>query len=96
MKKKIYEKIIKAINYDSYHTSYSPMFSNIGLQLTSDIEGVGSLYFNYNRSARSVFENLISFPAEMNMAKSTAEKIVFGQNEASLSFYDIDTFLFES
>ena len=96
MDKNIYEKIIKAINYESYHTSYSPMFSNIGLQLTNDIEGVGSLYLNYNRSTRSVFENLISFAVKMNLENSTAEKIIFGQNEASLAFYDIDTFLFES
>lgn len=96
MKKELFDEICKAENFSDYCNSYSPFLSSIGLQVSEDINGVGDYYLHYNRVTRRIYKNAISFDKPMNIALSNISKIVFGDGEASLSFYKNDAFIFES
>lgn len=89
-------RFMKVKAFETSAESYSPLFSSIGLQICPGVNGVGRLYFNYNRASRSIFDTTIDFPFEMNCEKSNMGKIVFGNGEGKLSFYKNDAFMFES
>ncbi len=90
------KKVLKfSQTYRTAEESYSPFFSNIGLQIDENFGGVQGLFLHYNRFTRTVWENLISVPEKYNRKLSTPQKIVFGNGEGMLSFYEKDSFLFE-
>ncbi|MBR0510626.1 MAG: hypothetical protein IJJ85_10970 [Clostridia bacterium] len=84
------------LRFSDAETGYSPLFSNIGLQADKETDGVGSLWLYYNRCARAVFNRTVDLPLPLSPERSGLHKLVFGNGEAVLSFYDTDSFLFRS
>ena len=76
--------------------TYSPFCSNIGLIVDEHSRGVDAIWLHYNRYNRTLWEKLIDLPYSYNPTKSDVTKLVFGENEAELSFYDADCFLLET
>lgn len=83
-------------NYTTPRESYSPFASNIGLTVDPNGSGVDALLLHYNRFTRSLWDKLIDFPLSMDPGRSAVDKLVFGDDGASLAFYDTDSFLFSS
>ena len=81
-------------NYTTPRESYSPFASNIGLIVDPQSNGVDALWLHYNRFSRPLWQKLIGIPAPFDVKRSTVDKLVFGDAQAALAFYDTDCFLF--
>ncbi len=91
-------KSIQGVNdYYTAESSFSPFYSNIGLQLDKN-KGIAALYLHYNRACRQIFDSTISFDIPFDNAESSVNKLVFNGNNsrACLAFYKTDAFIFES
>ena len=80
--------------YPSPRESYSPFASNIGLIVDPESTGVDALWLHYNRFSRPLWEKLIDVPFRLNAGHSAVNQLVFGEGQASLAFFDTDSFLF--
>lgn len=85
-------------DFSSAQKTFSPFYSNIGIETNPDKDGSGALYFHYNRSSRVTWNSFISFPLRQNKELSTAWQIVFGESQqvAGITFADTDTVYFSS
>ncbi len=97
-KEKIIDNFEKINDFSSAQKTFSPFYSNIGIEVNPDKEGAGALWFHYNRSSRKTWNNIISFPLKQNKKLSSAFQISFGEKEAvaDLTFTDTDTIYFSS
>lgn len=91
-KDNICEILGKTVSYESY----SPMFSDCGLKFRENENGVYGLCFNYNRKTRIVFDSFIEMPYALSTELSGADRLVFGDNCASLAFYGRNAFVIRS
>ena len=82
--------------YTTPRESYSPFASNIGLIVNADSAGVDALWLHYNRFSRPLWEKLIDVPTAFNKERSTVDRLVFGEEQAELAFFDTDCFLFSA
>lgn len=90
--------LISGINsYSEKSTSYSPMYSNIGLEIHSDEKGIGAFWLHYNRFSRILWNKFIDFDYSFNENLSTPWKLVFFNDDkiASLAFFAPDAFMIE-
>ena len=62
MQEVIYKEIKKVTGFNNPDSSYSPMFSTIGLCVSPNRNGVCNLWLSYNSATRSIFNELISLP----------------------------------
>ena len=81
--------------YITPQETYSPFCSNIGLILNEQSSGVDALWLHYNRFNRTLWDKLIDLPMAYNPGHSNVTKMVFGDHQAALAFYDTDCFLLE-
>ena len=92
------ENILAILSEENTYTtpreSYSPFASNVGLIVDPQSSGVDALWLHYNRFSRPLWQKLIGFPAPFDPERSTVDKLVFGEAQAALAFYDTDCFLF--
>lgn len=95
MQELIYNKLKEVTSFPSQNESYSPMFSSIGLGIRPEENGIGEMWLHFNRATRPVFNKLVSFPYALNTGLSSIYSLVFGEGEASLSFWKNDGFLIE-
>lgn len=96
------EKIVENFNsindYSSMQKTFSPFYSNIGIEVDSETDGAGALWLHYNRSSRKMWDNFISFPLKQNKELSSAFEIFYGDNinNSHITFCDTDTVYFSS
>ena len=81
-------------NYATPRESYSPFASNIGLIVDPAGTGVDALWLHYNRFSRPLWQKLVDVPTAFNKKRSTVDRIIFGEEQAALAFFDTDCFLF--
>lgn len=81
--------------YSDRNTSYSPFYSNIGLEIHEDGHGIEKIWLHINRCSRTLWDAFADIPLPFDPSASTPWKLVFSQNdaEADLAFYDTDAFL---
>lgn len=79
-------------DYSTRDTSFSPFYSNIGLEIHPDKPGITKLWLHYNRFSRVLWDAFAAFDGVIDTATSSPETIVF-DNGAKLSFFDTDAFL---
>ena len=86
------------LDFSTQDSSYSPMFSIIGLEASADTNGIGRMWLHYNRATRSVCDKLFDFPLALNREKSDICGLVFEDENSSarLAFFDRDAFVFEA
>lgn len=89
------ERLRHINDYSAKNTSYSPFFSNIGLEIGSTESGIGGFWLHINRFSRLLWDVFADFDAEFLPDASAPWKLVFknGANKAELAFYGTDTFL---
>jgi hypothetical protein len=95
MQEVIYKEIKKVTGFNNPGSSYSPMFSTIGLCVSPNRNGVSNLWLSYNSATRSIFNELIALPYPLNTRESSIYRLVFGFNKGRLSFWKNDGFVFE-
>ncbi len=95
MQELIYQEMKKITGFPNADSSYSPVFSSIGLNVSPNRNGVSNLYLSYNGSTRSVFNGLIGLPFPLNTSLSNVYKLVFGFSKGTLAFWKNDGFIFE-
>ncbi len=88
----------ESLDFSMPDSSYSPLFSTIGLEASAGTNGIGSMWFHYNRATRAVCGRLFDFPLALNSDKSDICGLVFGDESKSarLAFFDRDAFVFEA
>ena len=79
-------------DYSAGDTSYSPFFSNIGLEIHADAPGITKFWLHYNRFSRVLWNRFADFGAIFDKETSSPEKIVFGSG-AELAFFGTDRFM---
>lgn len=84
------------LDFSTQDSSYSPMFSTIGLEASADKNGVGKLWLHYNRATRILCGKLFDFPFSLNRKSSDICGLEFGNGNAKLAFFDRDAFIFEA
>lgn len=92
---KLIESVFSSDDFSDIDKSYSPLFSNFGLILDNKSSGIIEFCLNYNRKARIIWNEFISFDAKLKLTHCSSSGLVFGDNEAFLSFYDTDSFLLD-
>ena len=87
----------KNLRFETKESTYSPMFSTIGLEASPDRQGIGALWFHYNRAAREVCKKLFDFPLILNEEQSDICGLVFDKEDvtAKLAFFEQDAFVLE-
>lgn len=95
MQEVIYKEIKRVTGFNNSESSYSPMFSTVGLCVSPNRNGVGNLWLSYNSATRSIFNELISLPYPLNTRESSIYRLVFGFNKGRLAFWKNDGFVFE-
>ena len=79
-------------DYSTGDTSYSPFYSNIGLEIHSDKPGIKKFRLHYNRFSRVLWDSFASFGGTLDRKASSPERLVFDSG-AKLSFYGTDAFM---
>jgi hypothetical protein len=87
----IAEHLNQGLNYSGMTRSFSPLYSNIGIDAHS-----GTLYIHYNRQTSTLYAPFFALPADA----ACTEKIdslhyKTADCEGILAFYDTDSFLIE-
>lgn len=97
-KEKLIEKFNTVNDFSSKQKTFSPFYSNTGIEVNSSDEGAGALWLHYNRASRKTWNKILEFPLKQNKEKSSAFEIAYGENEksAGLTFSDTDTIFFHS
>lgn len=84
----------KTNDFSSYDKTFSPFYSNIGLEVNPDRNGSGALWLHYNRSSRKMWSSFLDFPLSQNKNLSTSWCAVFGEKkdeQVKITFTDTDT-----
>lgn len=79
-------------DYSTRDTSFSPFYSNIGLEIRPDKPGIAKLWLHYNRFSRPLWDAFAAFDGVIDTKVSSPETVVF-DNGTRLSFFDTDAFL---
>ena len=90
---------LKKINdFSSADKSFSPFYSNIGLEVNLESDGAGALWLHYNRSSRRMWNSFIYFPLSQNKEQSMPWCVSYGKGEktAALTFFETDAVLFNA
>ena len=92
----ILKQLEKINDFSSADKSFSPFFSNIGLEVNPEKEGAGALWLHYNRSSRKLWNSLMAFPLKQNKALSSPWCVSYGEGEktAALTFGNTDCIMF--
>lgn len=100
MKTDAYQKITELLgsnlDFSTPDTSFSPMFSNIGLCIENK-GGIGGIFLHYNRITVKFYSPLIQIPGELITCKKSAFEVhqVFNHGEAKIAFYDRNSWLLD-
>lgn len=79
-------------DYSAGDTSYSPFYSNIGLEIHDNAPGITKLWLHYNRFSRVLWNVFAEFGGVIDKKASSPEKLVF-TNGNKLSFFGTDAFM---
>lgn len=92
---KVLENYEKNKAISTYQTTYSPLFSSIGLSCDEEFSGIKDLFLHYNRSTKNTWKNFMAFAGELKKVCCDSEKIrLLNENKkVTLSFYKRNSFL---
>ena len=80
-------------DFASSDNSFSPFYSNIGIEVNPEAEGSGALWLHYNRASRKMWDNFLTFPLKQNCEKTSSWCVFYGSENKNvrITFTDVDT-----
>ncbi len=85
----------REMDYGISQKSFSPIYSNYGLQFTPDFAGVRALYLHYNRYTRPLWDEFCVLPGQVEGCIQRPDRVTITTNaaRAEVAFCGTDTFV---